>query len=344
MGSGRTHQFLLIIGDCPRTNIFKLEPQYTVSNSRHLTGMKEGYMLHFFERDKQYNKDKIYSQYFIIIGLLIYTIFFMVPSIISIGYSLTDWNAYRSDVNFIGLKNFREIFVEGDKYLKYISNTIIFAVVTTAFKILFGLILALILNEAFKTKNILRAIFYLPVTLSPLAIGLMFTSVFKPNVGLVNRLLSSVGLDNLTRNWLSSIQFAMPAVMSVETWRLTGYCMVIFLAGLQTIPQDLYEAAKVDGANYWQRVAHLTIPFLKPSFVINIVLNLIWGLKVFDIIFALTRGGPGDATGVINTAVFFAYSMGRYGFSTALGVVVFIIAMLVSFAVIKILSRREVEW
>jgi len=290
------------------------------------------------------NKNKIYPQYFIIIGLLVYTIFFVIPSVLGIGYSLTDWNAYRPDVNFIGLKNFKEIFVESDRYLKYISNTIIFAVVTTAFKVLFGLILALILNEAIKTRNTLRAIFYLPVTLSPLAIGLMFTSVFKPNVGLLNRLLSSVGLDSLTRGWLSSVQFAMPAVMSVEVWRLTGYCMIIFLAGLQTIPKSLYEAAKVDGANYWQRVIHLTIPFLKPSFVINIVLNLIWGLKVFDIIFALTRGGPGDATGVLNTAVFYAYSMGRYGFATALGVVGFIIAMLVAFTTIRILSRREVEW
>ncbi len=290
------------------------------------------------------NKDKIYSQYFIIIGLLIYTIFFMVPSILGIVYSLTDWNAYSSDVNFIGLENFREIFVESDRYLKYISNTVIFAVVTTVFKILFGFILALILNVAFKTRNILRAIFYLPVTLSPLAIGLMFTSVFKPHIGLVNRLLSSVGLENLTRPWLHSLQFAMPAVMSVDTWRLAGYCMVIFLAGLQTIPQSLYDAAKVDGANYWQRLVKITIPFLKPSFIINIVLNLIWGLKVFDIIFALTRGGPGDATGVLSTSVFYAYSLGRYGFATALGVVTFVIAILVSFAVIRILSRREVEW
>jgi len=288
-------------------------------------------------------KSRIYPQYFVIIGLLVYTIFFMVPSITSIGYSLTDWNAYRSAVNFIGLKNFKEIFVESDRYLKYISNTVIFAIVTTAFKILFGLILALILNEAFKTRNILRAIFYLPVTLSPLAIGLMFTSVFKPNVGLVNRLLSSVGLENLTRGWLSSVKFAMPAVMSVDTWRLTGYCMVIFLAGLQTIPKSLYEAARVDGANYWHRLIHITIPFLKPSFMINIVLNLIWGLKVFDVIFALTRGGPGDATGVLNTAVFFAFSMGRYGFATALGVIAFVIAMLMSFSVIRILSRREIE-
>ena len=289
-------------------------------------------------------KGKIYPQYFVIIGLLVYTIFFMTPSIIGIGYSLTDWNAYSTDVNFIGLENFKEIFVESDRYLKYISNTAIFAIVTTAFKILFGLILALILNEAFRTRNVLRAIFYLPVTLSPLAIGLMFISVFRPEVGLVNRLLSAVGLENITRGWLTSVKFAMPAVMSVETWRLSGYCMIIFLAGLQTIPQSVYEAAKVDGANYWQRLIRLTIPFLKPSFMINIVLNLIWGLKVFDVIFALTKGGPGDATDVINTAVFFSFSMGRYGFATAMGVIAFAIAMFLSFIVIRVLSRKEVEW
>src|SRR4030042_329670 len=186
------------------------------------------------------NKVKIYPQYFVIIGLLVYTIFFMIPSIIGIGYSLTDWNAYNTNVNFIGLKNFKEIFVESSRYLKYISNTAIFAIVTTAFKILFGLILALILNEAFKTRNILRAIFSLPVTLSPLAIGLMFISVFRPEVGLINRLLSAIGLEDITRGWLTSVKFAMPAVMSVENWRLSGYCMIIFLAGLQKIPQYIY--------------------------------------------------------------------------------------------------------
>jgi len=289
-------------------------------------------------------KSRIYPQYFLIIGLLVYTIFFMTPSIIGIGYSLTDWNAYRSSVNFIGLKNFREIFVEGSKYLKYISNTAIFAIVTTAFKILFGLILALILNETFRTRNVLRAIFYLPVTLSPLAVGLMFISIFRPEVGLVNKLLSAIGLENITRGWLTSVKFAMPVVMSVETWRLSGYCMIIFLAGLQTIPQSTYDAAKVDGANYWQRLIHLTIPFLKPAFIINIVLNLIWGLKAFDVIFVLTKGGPGDATDVINTAVFFSFSMGRYGLATALGVIAFVIAIFLSFIVIRVLSRKEVEW
>ncbi len=267
----------------------------------------------------------------------------MLPNILGFGYALTDWNIYSSTIHFVGLKNFKEIFVEADRYLKYIFNTFTFAAVTTVLKVFFGLVLALILNEEFKTRSILRTIFYLPVTLSPLAIGLMFISIFKPEVGLLNRFLDIVGLDALTGNWLVSLKLAMPAVMSVETWRLTGYCMIIFLAGLQTIPKSLYEAAEIDGASYFQKLLRITIPFLKYSFTINIVLNLIWGLKVFDIIFVLTRGGPGDTTGVLNTAVFFEFSMGRYGFATALGVVIFIITIAVSFLVIRVMSRQEVD-
>jgi raffinose/stachyose/melibiose transport system permease protein len=135
----------------------------------------------------------------------------------------------------------------------------------------------------------------------------------------------------------------MPSVMAVEVWRMSGYCMVIFLAGLKVIPQNLFEAADIDGASAVQKFFKITLPFLQPSISINVILNLIWGLKVFDLIFVLTRGGPGYATGVLNTAVFFEYSSGRYGMATALGVVIFVITSIIALLVLRVLNRNTVE-
>lgn len=288
-------------------------------------------------------RGRFYPQYFIIPALLLYTALFIAPSLMGIGYSLTDWNIYRNTVNFIGMENFREIFTTST-YRLILSNTFIFAIVTTFFKLVFGLILALILNADLKTKYVLRTVFYLPVVLSPLVIGLVFISIFNPTRGLVNQFLRSIGLDSLTRQWLANFKTAMPVVMSVEIWRLSGYCMVIFLAGLQLIPQSLYEVASIDGAGRWQKFANITLPFLKPAITINLILNIIWGLKIFDIVFILTKGGPGHMTEVINVSVFEEFSSGRYGFATALGVVIFIVTSIIAFLVLRVLNRREVDF
>jgi raffinose/stachyose/melibiose transport system permease protein len=135
----------------------------------------------------------------------------------------------------------------------------------------------------------------------------------------------------------------MPTVISVEVWRMAGYCMVIFLAGLQTIPKSYYEAAEMDGAGYLQRLGHITLPFLRPALTVTTILNLVYGLTAFDIIFVLTRGGPGRITSVMNTAVFFEFSYGRYGIATALGVIIFAITLVIAFFTLKLLQRRETE-
>jgi len=288
-------------------------------------------------------RHSLYPQYFLIPALLLYSALFIVPSLLGFGFSLTNWNSYSSQIKYIGFENFREIFSASGRSLLFLWNTIKFALVTTVLKVVFGLLLALAVNRKLVTRNVLRTVFYLPVVLSPLVIGLVFTSVFHPVDGLLNNFLSAVGLHGLTRQWLADVSTAMGAVMSVEVWRLSGYCMVIFLAGLQVIPSMYYEAAEIDGAGGFKKFWMITVPFLKPAFTVNIILNLIWGLKVFDIVFVLTRGGPGYATGVLNTAVFMEFSAGRYGFATALGVVIFLITTVVAFAVLRLLDRRETD-
>lgn len=286
---------------------------------------------------------KIYPQYFILPALLLYLALFILPSVIGIGYGLTNWNAWSQDIHYIGFDNFAEIFQGDPRNLLFIENTALFAVVTTALKVALGLVLALLLAGNLATRNVLRTVFYLPVVLSPLVIGLVFTSVFNPTRGLLTQTLRALGLAGLARNWLVDTHTAMPAVMAVEVWRLSGYCMVIFLAGLKVIPASYFEAAEIDGASGAQKFLRITLPFLQPAISVNVILNLIWGLKVFDLIFVLTRGGPGYATGVLNTAVFFEYSSGRYGMATALGVVIFAITSIVALLVLRVLNRRTVE-
>jgi len=286
---------------------------------------------------------KIYPQYFLLPALLLYLALFILPSLIGIGYGLTNWNAWSQDIRYIGLENFAEILSGDPRNMLFIRNTLLFAAVTTVLKVGIGLVLALILNGGLRTRNALRTVFYLPVVLSPLVIGLVFASVFDPTRGLLNQALRAVGLPGLVRAWLVDVRTALPAVMGVEVWRLSGYCMVIFLAGLKVIPESYFEAASIDGASAWQKFHRITLPFLQPALSINVVLNLIWGLKVFDLVFVLTRGGPGFATGVLNTAVFFEYSSGRYGMATALGVAILVITSIVALFVLRILNRRTVE-
>lgn len=257
------------------------------------------------------------------------------------GYALTNWNSMTDTIKFVGLDNFRTIFATGE-YLKYISNTVVFTVVTSIFEAVIGISLALVLNTHLKSKNILRSIFFLPQTVAPLIIGLIFSSIFAPS-GIINDFLKMIGLGAFTHSWLTETKFAMPAVMSVEVWRWAGLNMVIFLAGLQIIPKAYYEAASIDGASRWQKFKNITVPYIIPAVTINTVLNAIHGLKVFDIIFSLTNGGPGTVTEVLSTSVYREYGAGHYGLSTALNLVMFILTTVVACTLQVIISKREVE-
>jgi raffinose/stachyose/melibiose transport system permease protein len=289
------------------------------------------------------NRHKVYPHYFLWAALIVYTVFFIIPSLMSLYFSFTDWNVYKTDIRFIGLDNFKQFFSSNERQTLFLWNTLKFAVVTTFFKVLFGLLLALLLNQKMKTTNFLRTVFFLPVTLPPLVIGLVFVSVFDPVTGIFNSMLNGIGLEHWTRPWLVDLHAAMPTVMSVEVWRYSGYCMIIFLAGLQAIPKEYYEAATVDGSGRLTSFFYLTLPLLRPALTVNIILNLIAGFKVFDLIFVLTKGGPGKITGVLNTAVFYEFSSGRYGMATAIGMMIFLLTLVVLFLVNGLLSRKEIE-
>lgn len=286
-------------------------------------------------------KKKIYGMKFIIPAFILYTILYIIPTITGMVISLTDWNVTRSEIHFIGLNNFIKIFsAGGGNYLASIGHTFLFTGITVVFKTLLGLGLALLLNKGLKTQNIFRTIFFLPYALAPLIIGISFISVLKPN-GPFNSILCAIGLDNLTHSWLTERATAMGSTMAVEIWRMAGWNMMILLAGLQMIPEEYYEASAIDGASSWKQFTKITLPFLRPSLMIVTVLNTIHGLRVFDIIYSLTGGGPGGLTEVINTQMFKEFGMGRYGMANALNVVVFLITVIIALIMQKALRGKE---
>lgn len=286
---------------------------------------------------------KTYPYYFLIGAVVLYTVLIVIPGILGIGYSFTDWSSYSPDVHFVGLQNFKTIFSQGEDYSLSIKNTLVFTVVTVIFKTVLGLLLALLLAEGIKGKNIHRAIIYMPAVLSMLVTGLIFKSIFNPETGLMNIFLKAIGLGSLQQQWLTNPKTAFGSVMFVDIWRGVGYIMTIILAGLQSISKDYYEAADMDGANWWVRLKSITLPLLKPSLVVTTVLNLFYGLKVFDIVYVLTNGGPGHITEVMYTEVFEQFSLGNYCVGTALSSVMFIIMAIGGIFVVKLMGNGGEE-
>lgn len=287
------------------------------------------------------NIKKTYPLYFLALPVAIYAMLYFIPSLFSFYYAMTDWNTYTDKIHFVGLDNFKQIFTSTSGYLKSLENTVVFALTTTLLQNVFGLALALVLNASLKTKNALRMIFFLTVTLSPLVVGLVFSSIYHPDYGFLNTLLSSIGLGSWTQAWLVEASFAMPSVIFVEVWKFTGFNMVIYLAGLQTVPKVYTEVATIDGARKVDVFRFVTLPLIMPAVSINLILNLINGFKVFDLIFILTKGGPGNLTQVLNTAVFSEFSAGRYGLSTAFGVLLLLLTAVVALSSLKILSGKS---
>ena len=242
---------------------------------------------------------RAYPFYFASGALVLYLLFYVAPSIMGFFYAFTDWNSYSSEVNFVGFENFKLIFTStgSTNYLHYIRNTVIFTIATIVLKTAIALGLALLLTNGIRhLSHFHRVVMYLPAVLPMLVVSLVFKSILNPATGLLNSTLRGAGLDFMAQRWLVDIHWALPSVIGVDTWRGVGYIMVIMIAGLQAIPREYYEAAAIDGASGLAAFRRITLPLMMPVLTVTTVLNLLYGLKVFDIVFVLTNGGPGRAT------------------------------------------------
>ena len=291
------------------------------------------------------NKKKVYPYWFLIIPLVLYGVFFLLPSILGIFYSFTDWNSRSlgTGVHFVGLQNYIEIFTSDKNYLSGIWHTLMFTIVSNIVKLIPALFLAIMVQEGLKGKNFYRTILYLPSILPFVIIGIIFKSVLNYDNGLLNGFLDMVHLGFLKQKWLSDLNVVWGSVIGVDAWRGIGYVMTIFIAGLGAIPKTYYEAAQIDGASFWQRLKSITLPMLTGSIMINLVFGITYGLKVFDIIYVLTNGGPGHATEVVTTYSYELYADGAWGMSTAFNTVLLILTAVAGIVVVRSMSKKEVQ-
>jgi ABC-type sugar transport systems, permease components len=283
-----------------------------------------------------------YPLYFIAPAFAVYFALFVFPALSGFAYSFTDWSAYSEETKWIGLDNYRQLFSEGVLGLA-IKNTLLYALVVTIFVNSIGLILALLLNRNSRLGKFYRTSFYTPVVIAPLIVGYLFTAIYNPEQGILNEALRFFGLGSFAVDWLNDSRYALFSIMLTELWRSSGFAMVIYLASLKTIPQDLLEQASVDGAGAFRKFRNVTFPLLAPSFTVNFLLTVINSLKVFETVLVLTNGGPGYDTEVFNTLIFRNFSRGNWGYATASGLVLTIIVSIIAVTFLRILRKREVE-
>ncbi|WP_433219112.1 carbohydrate ABC transporter permease [Dactylosporangium sp. CS-047395] len=279
-----------------------------------------------------------YPYWFYLPAALVYGTLFLVPTFASFWFSLTRWSLF--DAQFIGLDNFRQFFDE-PALVKGFTNTIVYAVVTCGLKVVLGLLLAVLLTSRLSARGYLRSVVFFPVLVSTIGVGLTFTVLMNPEHGLINGALGAVGVDG--PGWLTDPHYALLSVALVDVWKGVGLATLIYIAGIVSIPQEYFEAARVDGAGPVQNFRHLVLPLARPATVTVVILSLIGGLRSFDLIWAMTRGGPGFTSDVIASVIYKQYQAGFYGLSTAGNVVLFLVVTALVLPLYWFLGRKEVE-
>jgi raffinose/stachyose/melibiose transport system permease protein len=283
-------------------------------------------------------KSKIYNVWFLAPLLIIYAVIFIFPTIISFFFSMTVWTLM--DFRFVGLYNFKTFFSEYSLRIG-VQNTLLYALLTCGFKVVFGLALAVLLISPIKTKHIIRSILFFPNLVSTIAVGLTFSSLMHPSRGLFNALLGKIGVQG--PDWLGNPAIALFSVIMTDVWKGVGVATVIYIAGLQAIPETYYEAASIDGANGFQRFKNITLPLVQSAINTVVILSFIGGIRTFDLIWTMTKGGPGFATDTLASIIYKQYAYGFYGLSTAGNVVMFFLIGLIVFPLYKFLISREVD-
>ena len=278
--------------------------------------------------------------WFVLPALVLFAFVVLVPSARGVYYAFTDWDGLNPDHAFVGLGNFADMVRDADA-VQAIWHTLLIAVSITVVQNAVGLLLALGVNSAIRSRNLLRVFLFAPAVITPIVTAYLWRNLLGPE-GAVNSLFGAVGLDSWQQDWLGSPRLALWAIVGVIVWQFAGYSMVIFLAGLQSVPQEVHEAAALDGAGPVRRFWSVTRPLLAPAFTINLMLSIIGGIKLFDQVYALTGGGPGHATDTLSTLIYKdAFTLGEFGYSIALAVVLTIVVAVVSTGQYVVLSRSE---
>ena len=276
----------------------------------------------------------------IAIALLLYTVFFIVPAVYSFYFSLTDWNGYSLQYNFVGLKNFVKVFQDKDLF-NSVKFTVIYTVVINATTIPCSVILGIFLTKKLKGVNFFRSVFFYPAIISMLSLGLIFNEIFRRMLPMIG---DGLGIGFLQTSLLSTKTGAVIAVILLGFWQNLSIPTVLLIAALQSVPQELTEAAKIDGAGVMDRFRVVTFPFLASTLVICFVKGIRDALVVFDYIISLTQGGPAKATTSMGYKIYLMGSTDmKFSQGCATAIVLFLIIALVSFLIMKVIGRGGIE-
>lgn len=274
-------------------------------------------------------------------ALFVVCFFIIYPFLNGIKISFTNWNGFSQTYDYVGFSQYARMLQDPDTWL-VVKNTLVYGLGSTLFQNIIGLLYALLLNQSIKVRSLTRTIVYLPVIISPLIMGYIFYFFFSFQGGALNDALVYFGFDKI--NALADPSINTWLIVFVNTYQFVGVAMIIYLAGLQSISKDFYEAAQIDGASAFKQFKNITFPLLMPSITINMVLNIIGGLKLFDVIIALTGGGPGNASQSMSTFMYDLYfNRQDAGYAATQGILMAIIILVISLTALVYFKRKEVE-
>lgn len=279
-----------------------------------------------------------YPTWFYVPAAIVFAVLFLLPTLASLFFSLTRWTLF--DYEFIGLENFIQFFREPFLFQGLI-NTLIYGFVTSGLKVILGLLAAVLLTSPILARGYLRSVIFFPTLVSTVGVGIAFTVLMHPTQGAINETLALFGIKG--PGWLTDPRFTLMSVAMVDVWKGVGLATVIYMAGIASISRDYYEASTIDGATSWQNFWNITLPLVRPATVTVIILSLIGGLRSFDLIWAMTRGGPGFTSDVVASVIYKQYQAGFFGLSTAGNVVLIVVVSAIIVPLSWWLNRRQIE-
>ncbi len=275
---------------------------------------------------------------FIAPNLLLFTVFVFFPLLYAAYISVHQWSLIDTP-DFVGTQNYTRLLTDS-QFWQALKNTIIYSVATVPASLFLGLMLAIGLNRHLAARTLLRSVYFLPVVVSSVATAVIAAWLFNDNYGIVNALLKNVGLGPVA--WLSTPQWALPSIILTTLWVRIGFCMVVYLAALQSISPSYYEAARIDGASRLQQFRYVTWPLLRPTTFLLLILNVIYSFQVFDLIYVMTGGGPGFSTTMIVQYIYqAAFASSEMGYASAMGMVLFVFIMVFTLIQWRINRRTE---
>lgn len=271
-------------------------------------------------------------------ALAIYGFLYLYPVLANLLYATQRWDGV-TEPKFIGARNFTYLLTNDDLFIKVITNNLRFSLIVVIFQTLLALLFATFLIKNTKINIFLRTVYFFPTILSSVSVGLIWTFLYNPNFGFINAMLKAIGLDRFALNWLGDTQYSLYAVAITQVWFHTGQMVIIFIAGLQQIPIELYEAAGVDGASRWQQFKNVTWPMITPTTAVVVAYTTIQTFRAFDLIYSMTQGGPLNSSDVMVTYIFNTAFLGyKIGYAAAQSVYLILLVLLVTY-----LQRRVIR-